>query len=84
MKKAILLAMILAFTTSAYALHEHENPDLQGNPITEETQTGTIPGGNLQKGAGDSYGSVTENPPPDEEPTIWEKMNPFNWFSDED
>ena len=82
----MLLAIILLFSVNAYALHEYENPDLQGNPITEETQPGSVPGGNLQKGEGDAYGSITENPPPDEDKSWWDKTTESigDWWSDED
>lgn len=84
MKKAMLLAIILMASTSALALHELDNPDLQGNLITEENQPGAIPGGNLQKGEGDAYGSITENPPQSkEDPGMWERMKSW-WFDAED
>ena len=72
MKKTIFLILILLLSTNAYALHEHGNPDLYGNPITEELQSGATPGGYLQQGEGDAYGSITENPPIDED-SWWDK-----------
>lgn len=82
--KSILLAMLLLASTSAYALHELDNPDLQGNPITEENQPGAVPGGNLQKGEGDAFGSITENPPQaEEDPGMWKRIQSW-WFDAED
>lgn len=85
MKKAILLALILAFSTSAYALHELENPDLEGNPITEENSPGATPGGEIQKGKGDAFGSITENPPT-EDKSWWDKSTETigDWWDGED
>ena len=84
MKKIIFLILILLLSTNAYALHELDNPDLQGNPITEELQSGATPGGYHQKGEGDAYGSIAENPPQEEEdPGMWERMKSW-WFDAED
>ena len=70
MKRSMLLAIILLFSANAYALHEYENPDLQGNPITEETQ----PSG------------ITESLPPNEDKSWWDKTTETigDWWAEED
>ena len=84
MKKIIILTLIILLSSNAYALHELNNPDLDNNPITEELQSGATPGGTLQKGEGDAYGSITENPPQEEEdPGMWKRMKSW-WFDAED
>ena len=82
MKKAMLLAIILMASTSALALHNLENPEALGTPIVDESEIGTVPGGNLQKGKGDAYGSITENPPqPEDDPGMWQRIE--TWWADE-
>ena len=82
--KNIFLAVILMTSTSAFALHNLENPEALGDPFVDSSEEGTIPTGDgyLQKGEGDAYGSITENPPQaEEDPGMWERIE--SWWADE-
>ena len=81
--KNILLAIALMASTSAFALHNLENPDAIGDPFVDSSEEGTIPSGNLQKGEGDAFGSVTENPAPSGKVTPPGEHEPF-WGGDPD
>lgn len=92
MYKYTLLAIILLFSTNTHALLEGpENTKLN----TIETSVQVAPENSVGKTSemeevptsennADETSVPEETPAPKPEKSIWEKMNPFNWFDSEE